>query len=148
MPGNLTRVILLSASMFLFSFTLFNLQSPSTALSSGEATMFIPAPVVGGKYIGSYSTCSSSRTCPIGVADYGVNGGSTYSYKAKTFTSWANFTTLSIGASTIHCAGKSSGCMTIQQNLVDYNVFEKGSANPIAGEYLASGRCVHNSIRD
>jgi len=133
MTRNLTRVVLLSASIFLFSFTLFNFQTNST--SSSAATMFVPAPRIASKYIGTYSICSSTSSCPIGVADYGVNGASTYSYEATTFTSWANFTALSIGTSTISCGSKSSGCMTIQQNLVDYNVYEKGSAGPIAGEY-------------
>ena len=83
----------------------------------------------------------------MGIADYGVNGKSTYSYQASNFVSWANFTTLSIGTSPIGCLGSQTQCMTIQQNLVAYKVYEKGSkalASPdnspdkklkIAGEY-------------
>lgn len=67
----------------------------------------------------------------MGIADYGVNEANNYSYTASNFESWVNFTTLKIG----NCSPSSSGCsnnsMTIQQNLVDYNVYE--SATP--GEY-------------
>ncbi|MHB8566515.1 MAG: thermopsin family protease [Nitrososphaerales archaeon] len=81
------------------------------------------------RFIGFY-TCSATSPCPMGVADYGVNGATTYSYTAESFVSWANFTTLNIGLST-----RSSGDhkMTIQQNLVDYNVFENGNN----GQYWA-----------
>jgi thermopsin len=73
----------------------------------------------------------------MGVADYGVNGVSTYNYQAVTFTSWANFTKLSIGkpSPAIKCQGTTVDCMSLQQNLVDYNVFEQGSAAPISGIY-------------
>jgi hypothetical protein len=66
----------------------------------------------------------------MGVADYGVNGGSSYSYTAAEFVSWANFTALSLGSSNKHSGAAS---MSIQQNLVDYNVYEKGHS----GEYWA-----------
>jgi len=55
---------------------------------------------------------------PMGVADYGINGGSSYSYSTTEFVSWANFTALTIGKA-------SNGYnheMTVQQNLVDYGV--------------------------
>ncbi|MHB8568200.1 MAG: thermopsin family protease [Nitrososphaerales archaeon] len=66
--------------------------------------------------------CSSSQACPVGVADYGISGDSTYTYTASTFVSWVNFTNLDIGA---------RHQMTIQQNLVAYNVTEKANM----GEY-------------
>jgi hypothetical protein len=62
--------------------------------------------------VGNYA-CTSSSPCPMGVTDYGSANGKTYSYTATEFVSWANFTALTIGG------GKK---MTIQQNLVDYNV--------------------------
>jgi Thermopsin len=64
--------------------------------------------------IGSYS-CSASSPCPMGIADYGSANGKAYTYTTTEFVSWANFTSLKIGSS-----GK--GSMTIQQNLVDYEV--------------------------
>ena len=85
-------------------------------------------------------TCSSTKPCPMGLADFGTNGKSTYSYKAVTFESWANFTALTIGAakpSETCPASGSTQCMTIQQNQVDYKVYEQGSSSPIAGEYWA-----------
>ncbi len=81
-------------------------------------------------------TCSSTSPCPMGLADFGTNGKSTYSYKAVTFESWANFTALTIGTSPIKCINSmATQCMSIQQNQVDYKVYEQGSASPIAGEY-------------
>jgi hypothetical protein len=72
----------------------------------------------------------------MGIADFGTYKKKTYSYEAQTFESWANFTSLKIGTSPVGCyeAG-STQCMSIQQNLVDYQVYEQGSANPISGEY-------------
>lgn len=64
---------------------------------------------------------------PMGVSDYGVNGASGYYYEATKFVSWANFTTLSIGESSSGVEGE----MTVQQNLVDHNVYENG----VAGVY-------------
>ncbi|HXQ93261.1 MAG TPA: thermopsin family protease [Nitrososphaerales archaeon] len=92
-----------------------------------------PNPV---SFIGFY-TCSATSPCPMGVSDYGVNKASTYSYKATTFQSWANFTKLSIGASPIGCITTQVDCMSIQQNLVDYNVFEQGSPALVSGVYWA-----------
>ena len=70
----------------------------------------------------------------MGVADFGTNKASTYSYHATTFESWANFTTLVIGTSPKSCY-KGTQCMTIQQNLVDDKVYEQGTGKPIAGDY-------------
>lgn len=71
----------------------------------------------------------------MGVADYGVNGAQDYSYKASDFQSWANFTKLTISSKAPYgCIGDQSYCITIQQNLVDYNVFE-GAGKGTSGEY-------------
>jgi hypothetical protein len=71
--------------------------------------------------------CSSTHPCPMGIADYGDNGAKTYSYNAAAFKSWVNFTTLNIGTG-IH---QPNHQMTIQQNTVDYSIYENGKA----GEY-------------
>ena len=77
--------------------------------------------------IGGY-TCSSTKPCPMGVVDYGVNKKAGYSYTSIEDKSWANFTTLSIGVAT---GGLGNSHMTIQQNTVDYGVYVKG----VSGEY-------------
>ena len=71
----------------------------------------------------------------MGVADYGVNGNTVYSYQASTFESWTNFTALKIGLSKVSCEGSLTHCMSIQQNLVDYNVYETHNKNSFVGEY-------------
>lgn len=63
----------------------------------------------------------------MGVADYGTSTQGTYSYSSSEFSSWANFTKLVING------GASGSGMTIQQNLVDRNVYENG----ISGVYWA-----------
>ena len=87
---------------------------PSTLTQAGPRS-----PV--GPDIGTY-LCSSTSPCPMGVADYGVNKKTTYSYVAEVFSSWTNFTKLSIGG---------DHKMMIQLNVVDYKVYENGAA----GEY-------------
>jgi Thermopsin len=130
MKHKLSKVIFISVSIFLFSFSFFGAPIVSSASKVGSSLgVFIPrAP---GPDIGFY-TCSATSPCPMGVADYGVNGASSYSYQASKFESWANFTTLSIGESPNGCIGSQSDCMTIQQNLVAYNVFEQGRNAPSA----------------
>jgi hypothetical protein len=71
--------------------------------------------------------CASTHPCPMGIADYGDNGASTYHYTAVEFKSWVNFTALNIGTG-IH---QPNHQMTIQQNTIDYSVYENGHA----GEY-------------
>jgi len=64
----------------------------------------------------------------MGVVDYGVTDIGTdasYSYHAIEFVSWANFTVLNIGNGN----QGDNGQMSVQQNLVDYNVYENGLAN-------------------
>lgn len=106
--------------VLIFSFAIF--ASPLAVVSAQPK--FNPQagnPRAPGPDIGSY-VCSSSKTCPMGVADYGVNGIGKYKYVAEEFSSWVNFTKLAIGG---------NQQMTIQQNTVDYKVYENG----IAGEY-------------
>ena len=131
----------LGIAAVLFGLLAVPISLPVAAQTSGILKQFRPNPNIG------FYTCSSTSPCPMGVADYGNNAGSTYSYKASEFVSWANFTTLSIGTSPIGCIGSQSQCMTIQQNLVGYNVMEKAikagaspSTSPdkkatISGEY-------------
>ena len=131
----------LGIATMLFALMVVPMALPVNATTSALTKQFVPNPNIG------FYTCSSTKACPMGVADYGVNGKSDYSYKASTFVSWANFTTLSIGTSPNGCIGSQSQCMTIQQNLVAYNVFEKetkaapapANVSPdkgkIAGEY-------------
>lgn len=91
--------------------------SPFALAATQTSFAFGPAPE-----IGSYKCNSLNPDCPMGVADYGVNAGTKYSYVAEEIQSWTNFTKLAIGG---------DGQMTIQQNTVDYKVYEKGHA----GEY-------------
>jgi hypothetical protein len=101
--------------------------SPLGHVATGSLDQFIPRR----GFIGTYK-CSSSSACPMGIADYGVNGNSNYSYSASAFASRVNFTSLSIGRSPVGCLILTlSHCMSIQQNLVDYNIFSNGRA----GEY-------------
>jgi hypothetical protein len=60
--------------------------------------------------------CSAYSPCPMGLADYGFNEGSTYQYSAVAFYSRTNFTSLSIGASSVPGMG------------IQLNVIEKGVA--------------------
>jgi Thermopsin len=134
---NLLKAVCFWAFAFLFSLALF---TPSLLFGSSASIegQFIPRTPPGpNAFIGNYF-CSSTAPCPVGIADYGVNKASKYSYHAVTFDSWANFTKLGIGTSPIGigCLGSQSECMTIQQNLVDYSVFEK-SAKSTSGEYWA-----------
>lgn len=78
-----------------------------------------------GPNIGYYICNSENPYCPMGIADYGVNGNKVYHYNSTEFVSWANFTSLKIGNGT--------QTLTIQQNLVDYGVAQENSI----GEYWA-----------
>jgi hypothetical protein len=74
----------------------------------------------------SSATCpGSSGPCPMGVADFGLNGGSTYSYTAVTFKSTVTFTALNIGAAT---KGALKNSISIQLNAVADNMFRNGKA--------------------
>jgi len=96
------------------------LAAPVGAVTSIVVKQFVPNPDYG-----TY-TCSSTSPCPMGVTDYGVNGKSTYSYKAVEWNTWSNFTKLTI-------AGNHQ--MTIQQNTVDYGVYETGKGPAKSGVY-------------
>ncbi|MFI5450493.1 MAG: thermopsin family protease [Candidatus Bathyarchaeia archaeon] len=121
--------------VFLFSLTAFTLQVPSS--STSNVGQFIPRTPPGPNSFIGYYACSSTMPCPEGVVDYGMNKATAYSYHAVTFDSWANFTKLAIGTSSIGCIGPQLQCMTIQQNLVDYNAFEQGVGGSSSGEYWA-----------
>jgi hypothetical protein len=131
------NLLLISASLFILSFSAFSVQSFALPANSSLA-LFASVPRIPGgasSQMPSF-TCSSSKPCPMGLADFGTNGKATYSYKAVTFESWANFTALTIGTSPIECLNSAATqCMSIQQNQVDYKMYEQGSASPIAGEY-------------
>jgi hypothetical protein len=120
--------------LFLFSITFVGAPAVSAARTSSPNVEFIPKAPSQTSSIGFYS-CSSTSACPMGVADYGVNGKSDYSYQASTFVSWVNFTKLTIGTSPIGCPGGLTDCMTVQQNTVDYKVFEKDSSGIYSGTY-------------
>ena len=107
---------LLSIGLFLL---LLNVSAVLGAASVGGSagTTAVPLPVSIPRSIPN-TVPYSAVTYPMGIADYGVNGGSAYTYTSQAFESWANFTSLKIGKA-------SSGAnhqMTIQQNLVDYVV--------------------------
>lgn len=113
----------IAASTLALMFVLFGsatMSTPAAAVSSVNTQQFIPRPQIG------FYLCSATSPCPMGVADYGVNGISSYSYQASEFVSWANFTKLKISG---------SKQMTVQQNTVAYGVYEKGKGKPISGEY-------------
>jgi hypothetical protein len=117
---NFGKVI--SAVVIMLSLSLLPMALPVVAVSGSiNPQQFIPNPNIG------FYTCSATKSCPMGVADYGVNGKNTYSYHATEFKSWANFTKLKING---------DHEMTIQQNTVDYGVYEMGSkGRPDSGEY-------------
>lgn len=117
-----TVILLLGLSFFLSSPVLNGQQQNSV-----HSTASIPH-----NFIGTY-TCSSSTPCPMGVADYGTTGQLSYEYNATAFVSWANFTTLNIGLATPIGHLRDSFHMSIQQNLVAYNIYENGNY----GEYWA-----------
>jgi hypothetical protein len=113
----------LSARMFLVPVCALLLVLSSSSLAFASPAGAVQTPINVQQFIpnrnpvpdiGLY-TCSSTSPCPMGVADYGVNGNTNYKYKAVSFTSWANFTSLNIS---------NNGQITIQQNLVDYGVNE------------------------
>lgn len=85
-----------------------------------------PATQNGIPNIGAYN-CSSTKPCPMGLVDYGVNGKTDYSYTAIETESWVNFTKLTIGKASNGLNHK----MDVQQNTVAYNIYEDG----ISGEY-------------
>ena len=93
---------------------------PNVAAASAPTAQLGPRPL-----IGTY-TCSATSPCPMGIADYGVNKKTDYSYKASEFLSWANFTKLTIGGSKE---------ITVQQNTVAYGVYEVGKGRAISGVY-------------
>ena len=135
-----TKVLCFSVLAFLFSLTIFTPLVVSNSTSSvGQS---IPRTPPGPNSFIGYYKCSSTVPCPEGIVDYGINKASSYSYHAVTFDSWANFTTLSIGTSSNSC----NGCMTIQQNLVDYNVFEKGATITHSGSGLGAACSPNSSI--
>lgn len=92
------------------------LTQPSSFAMSNFTPSSNPAP-----NIGSY-TCSKTNSCPMGIADYGVNHKTDYTYYASVFESWANFTKLSIA---------SPSAISIQQNLVSFNT----TSGKTVGEY-------------
>ncbi len=138
LQNNISKIcVVFAATIFLFSS--FALQLPLSSAQTHPALVgSIPRPP------GSFSssmpafTCSSVLPCSMGISDFGTYKGTTYSYHAVTFKSWANFTQLTIGTSpnTCYVLG-STNCMTIQQNIVDYKVYEQGTGSPLAGEYWA-----------
>ncbi len=116
-----TISIITAAVLVLLTLSFLGVQSAATQASSASGQSgLIPN-------IGTYH-CSATQPCPMGVVDYGVNGNSHYSYTSIEFKSWANFTTLNIGLAT---KGLPNHHMTVQQNTVDYKVYENG----IPGEY-------------
>ena len=76
-----------------------------------------------------FTFCDATHPCSMGVVDYGISGnGLTYTYNTTAFSSWVNFTSLSIGNSS---KASLNGVMTVQQNLVAYGVAQGGNL----GEY-------------
>ncbi|MDA4131242.1 MAG: thermopsin [Thaumarchaeota archaeon] len=132
-------IILLSATVAVVPIALFNFGAGSPKVSHHTSSPFSLPPKKGSpstlSSIGFY-TCSATSPCPMGIVDYGTNRKLTYSYEASSFVSWANFTKLQMGPSSIGCISYQTNCMTLQQNLVAYNVYEQGSSGgPVAGEY-------------
>ncbi len=60
----------------------------------------------------------------MGISDYGLNGGRTYSYSAIAFYSQTTFTSLSIGKSSIPSL---DGKMAVQLNVIEQGVAEERS---------------------
>lgn len=89
--------------------------APSGAVGTNAASTTVSIP----RSIPNITPDKKTPAHPMGVADYGENGLSTYSYTSQAFKSWANFTSLTIGKATISGGNHQ---MTIQQNLVDYGV--------------------------
>lgn len=111
----------------MFALSLFSFPVAAVAASSVNVQQFIPNPHPD---IGFY-TCNASSPCPMGPTDYGVNNNTGYSYTATAFVSWANFTKLNIG----DCNEEGcNGQMTLQQNTVAYNIWEK-SLSGKGGDY-------------
>ena len=121
----------LSMGLLIILCGMVSVSLPNTAAASAPAAQLGPRPL-----IGTY-TCSATLPCPMGVADYGVNKKSTYTYQASEFRSWANFTKLSIGG---------TKSMTVQQNTVAYGVYETGKGRAISGEYWIQDVPVINQI--